>query len=436
MATPGQPPGGDTSGGERTRFRRRGDYLTVALIAVVTLTVASFVWLNSDLLATTSQTGPAGLRAPAVPTEVPARLSEAWRAPSGATPRPVAVGPTVVSADADAVVGRDPLTGKRRWRYARDLPLCTVASAWSKVLAVYRRTGTALPPGARYQAGNCSEVTALDATTGARKEQRNGNAELGTRLVTEGSHVTTTGRRLLDTWRSDLVQSTEYGSVPDVRNPNRQPRPNCLHGTVVTGGSDVGVIERCPDESADRLTVYAGSNPDEDDADRPAVRYSTLLPGRDARVVAMTSSSVAVALPDPGRLLVYSTSERKRFASYPLDLPARNLRSDPAGGVVPIQWGASAVYWYTGSSTIALSSANLRPVWTVQDTLGPGTDFASRTLVPVPGGLAVLDRSSGRLLRTIEVNRGGYRGTVTMASLGPVLLEQRGATLVALRSRE
>jgi hypothetical protein len=434
VATQDHPRGGDAPGAVRTRFRRGGDYLAVAAVVVVTLVVAGVVWLNSDVRATTAQTGPSGVRAPAAPVEVPARLAEAWRVPSGATPRPVALGPTVVSADGGAVVGRDPLTGAQRWRSARDLPLCTVASSWSKVLAVYRRTSTELPPSARYHSGNCSEVTALDATTGARKEQRNGNAELGTRLVTEGSYVTATGRRLLNTWRSDLVQSSEYGSVPDARNPNRQPRPNCLHGSVVTGANDVGVVERCPGEQADRLTVYAASNPNEDEADRPAVRYSTLLPGRDARVVAMTANSVAMALPDPGRLLVYSTSESKQLASYPLDLPATDLHGDPAGGAVPIEWGASAVYWYTGSSTIALSSADLRPVWTVQGALGPCADLAERTLAPVPGGLAVLDRASGRLLRTIKVDRGDYRGTVEMASLGPVVLEQRGDTLVALRA--
>jgi len=37
------------------------------------------------------------------------------------------------------------------------------------------------------------------------------------------------------------------------------------------------------------------------------------------------------------------------------------------------------------------------------------------------------------VLRTVPMNRGDYQGPVTEAVLGPVLLEQRGPTIVALR---
>jgi hypothetical protein len=37
------------------------------------------------------------------------------------------------------------------------------------------------------------------------------------------------------------------------------------------------------------------------------------------------------------------------------------------------------------------------------------------------------------VLRTVAVNRGDYQGPVALAALGPVLLEQRGPTVVALR---
>jgi hypothetical protein len=51
----------------------------------------------------------------------------------------------------------------------------------------------------------------------------------------------------------------------------------------------------------------------------------------------------------------------------------------------------------------------------------------------VPGGVVEVNPVDGHVLRTVPVNRGDYHGPVTLAALGPVLLEQRGPTVVALR---
>ena len=89
--------------------------------------------------------------------------------------------------------------------------------------------------------------------------------------------------------------------------------------------------------------------------------------------------------------------------------------------------------WWTGSRTVALDGLDLTPIWTLPDTLGPGTDYAGRLLVPVPAGLALVDGATGDVDRTLPVARGADRGPVEAAALGDVLLEQRGADLVALR---
>ena len=92
-----------------------------------------------------------------------------------------------------------------------------------------------------------------------------------------------------------------------------------------------------------------------------------------------------------------------------------------------------AVYWFTGSTTLALSLDDLRPLWTVNRALGPGTAFAGKILVPVIGSIAVLDPATGEQVATTPVDRDGYTGLVTMSKLGPMVYEQRGDTLVALR---
>src|SRR5699024_9202393 len=210
--------------------------------------------------ATKSHTAPAA-GPPSVPDQVPETLRPAWQAASSATDGPLAVGPTVVTAVGGTVRGRDARSGEVRWKYTRDRELCTVSRAWSKVLTVHRK------------GHGCSEVTQLDPATGRRTAQRNSNAPLGTRLVTDChypttelsrsstaeqhcGYVTATGTTLLNTWRDDLVRTVEYGEVPALVQPGNQPRPDCDYGTVASAAGKVGVIEQCPDDSHDRLTVY------------------------------------------------------------------------------------------------------------------------------------------------------------------------------------
>lgn len=400
----------------RAERRRRGDKIAAGALVVLALLGVGLAWRFSDAAATTSVTGPGGATVPPAPSSLPASLSQAWRAPSAATPTPVVVGPTVVSADGSEVIGRDPVTGEQRWSYTRNLPLCTVGSGFNRTLAAYRH------------GSYCSEVTSLNAETGARGPQRNPDLGLGARLLDSGSAVLAASPDYLEVWRSDLVRTLEYGNVPTPEQPGRQPRAGCRFGSVAMVIGRLGVLERCPGDAADRLTVLRS---DSKEADQPEQEFSIVLPEKGARLVAVSTDREAVLLPNPARLQVFDAAGVP-LASYPLELPTADLAGDPPGGQVAVSTDAQRVYWWTGSQTIALDRSDLRPVWTVPGTLGPGTTFAGSLLLPVPGGLAVIDER-GTAGRTVPVDRGGYTGPVGLASLGPVLLEQRGSELVALR---
>jgi hypothetical protein len=442
---------------ERTRFHRRRDVLAAAVIGVGALVGGLLLWQSSDIRATTSQTFSGPVSSPARPTVFPPSFAEAWRARSPATPEPVTVGPTVVTGDGGVVAGRDPLTGDIRWRYRRDLPLCTVSSSWSMVLAVYEKDDNLLPADSPRKSGGCSEVTALAPTNGQRGRvpkaddgrdkpdggQRNSDAERGTRLLSDGSYVTTTGSRLLTTWRSDLVQTMEYGKVNAVVNPDKQPRTGCDYGTMSVVTGKIAVIEHCSTDPGDRLTVYKATGAD-NDAEKPVVVSSSVV-GRGAQVVAMSEQCrldqadqskieqcTAIALPNPNRLVVLN-EKGTQVETYPLTLAADDLRDAPKDHTVAVSRVTGAVYWFTGSKTIALSLEDLRPLWTVEDALGPGTAFAGKILVPTTNALTVLNPATGEQVGTTPVDRSGYHGLVTMSTLGPVLYEQRGDTLVALR---
>jgi hypothetical protein len=444
--------------GERSRFRRKRDVVAAVLITAAAVVAGLLVWQDSDLRATTSETYSGPATSPPPPTTFPPSLGESWRAPSPATPEPVAVGPAVITGQGGTVVGRDPVTGEERWRYSRDLRLCTLSSGWSMAVAVYARTSNLLPDGDSRRSGGCSEVTALDPGTGQRGRpsrpdeertkpdlgQRNTDAELGTRLLFDGSYLTATGGRLLNTWRSDLVQTMEYGRVPALVNPEKQPRTGCEYGSVAVEEGKIAVVERCPEDTSDRLTVYRATG--DDNSDKPEVSASEPTGARGARVVAMsnecrinaenendTQLCTVVVVPRPARLLVFD-EQGEEVAQHPLSLAPGDLSDeDPPGRVVPIYEAPGAVYWFTGSRTIALGKADLRPLWTVENTLGPGTLFAGRILVPVVDGIVVLNPVNGAVRGRIPVDRDGYRGVVTMSSSGPMVFEQRGDMLVALR---
>ncbi|NIH85382.1 hypothetical protein [Amycolatopsis granulosa] len=402
-------------------WNRPRDRVTAVVLAVAVIATGLAVWAGSESRATVQQTSAPGAPVPLGPDAVPATLRELWQAPSGAAPVPIAEGTAVATANGDEITGRDPFTGQVRWRYARDLPLCTAAEVWGRVLAVYRKDGLDGRSG-------CSEVVGLGIDTGLRKAQRTGSAELGTGLVTDGSQVTATGPDLLVTWRDDLVETNEYGRVPALVNPDKQPRTGCTYGSVAMASGRVGVIERCAGDPGDRLTVMKAV-PKE--SDQPQVSFSTIVAGHHAQLVAMSGDYTAVALPDQ-RLLVRYDADGEQTAAYPLDLPAPDLGQDPPGRVAATESTSANVYWYTGSKVLALSRDNLTPLWTVNGALGPGVTFAHQLVVPIPGGLAVLNESDGSTIRTIAVDRHGYPGPVRLAALGPVLLEQRGGTLAAL----
>jgi hypothetical protein len=408
----------------RPRFRpperrRRTDALAAAGLVLAVALGAALLWGSSPRAGTVSTPAMGPVPAPPNATQVPNGLTEAWRAASGATPVPVVAGPVVVTGDGGVVAGHDAVSGAVVWSYSRDIPLCTVGAGFpdrdgGRVLALYRNDDW------------CSELTSLRPATGVRDRQRNPDVHPGTRLLPGGPQVTATGAHYLEAFRSDLVKTVEYGEVPTPRQVGRQPRPACEStGFAVTSGR-LAVLQRCPDETTDRLTVL---DPDGAEADKPQEEFSVLLPAAGATLVAVSDDRVAVALPDPPRLQLLD-GDGAQVGLVGLDVPAL---VPPADGVAPVTTDDDRVYWWTGSGTVALDGLDLTPLWTLPDTLGPGVDYAGRLLVPVPDGLAVLDPATGAVERDLPVARDDPRAPVMPAVLGDTVVEQRGPDTVALR---
>ncbi|RDI30767.1 Rv3212 family protein [Lentzea flaviverrucosa] len=410
-------------------WRTRADFIAIALIAVVSVTASVLTWAFSDARATTSVTGPSSWEPLPEVTTLPPSLAEVWRAKSGASLSPVVVQTaskdtgeekpsTVVTGDGGTVHGRDPLTGDVRWSYERDLPLCVVSTGWGRAMALYSK-GT-----------NCSELTSLDGVTGERRAQRNGDAEPGTALLNEGSHLITTGSKFVEVYRrDDLVRSLEYGALRAIVNPNKQPRAGCTYGSVAVTTGRFAMVERCPDDASDRVTIL---KPNPDKSDEPKVFGSPLTGAKNVQVVAVTEKLVAVAAPGPSRLLIFDAESGNQVGEAPLDIPEADF-ADPPSHVARVFTTKTNAFWFSGSRTVALSLETLTPLWTAEGALGAGTTLAGRAVIPVKEGLRVYEQATGAVVGTIRLNREGHTGPVQLATAGPVVLEQRGGTLVALR---
>ena len=100
-------------------------------------------------------------------------------------------------------------------------------------------------------------------------------------------------------FRSDLVRTVEYGRVPTPRQVGRQPRQDCESTGFAPTSGRLAVLQRCPGESTDRLTVLI---PDGAEADKPQEEFSVPLTASNATLIAASEDRVAVALPNPPRL--------------------------------------------------------------------------------------------------------------------------------------
>ena len=410
--------------------RTRTDLVVAAVIAVVVVVAASIAWLTGDARGTTSIQAAEPLPAPEPAASVPTTLTELWRAPSSATDStrttaPVVAGSTVVTADGGAVLGRDPRSGEQSWSYTRDLPLCSVVSAWNTAVAVYRDDR------------GCSQVTELDGSTGQRTAQRSSDADDAVRLSSDGTYVTSRGDARMELWRSDMVRTLEYGRVDAPVNPGSQPRTGCSLLSSASSNSRTAVLEQCPGEPAARLSLM---NSAPKDASEPEEYGSTVVPelvsGPDSdtagRIVAITGSVVALYLPaangSPDRIGLYDDTA-SRISEFDL---ASTLSPGPESPNSPAVKAGSVFSWFTGTGLQALDSTGLSPVWSIPGALGNGAVMAGRLLVPVPDGIAVVDLATGMSNSEIPVDRGDYDGPVQISVIGDVIVEQRGENVVAL----
>ncbi|AZZ81344.1 MULTISPECIES: Rv3212 family protein [Gordonia] len=413
--------------------RRRPIDLAITATIIVLVAVAGLIaWLVSPVRGTTSvqaQSTPPEVEQPAA---VPDAFAPRWQAASDATVVPAIADSVVVTGDGGTVVGRDPASGDELWSYRRDLDLCVVDTAWTAstdlALAVYRNSR------------GCSEVTALDAKTGARKGSRTSDADDELRLVSDYGYVVAQGSGRLETWGSNLVRGIEYGRVEaPVRPEDEAKRKDCVIYSSAITGDRLSVVERCADDPGYRLTVLGALL---DDDERVEQYGSTLITGDVSGpppvVIAMSSTGIAVydggASPaEPPALGGDSGPSIRRFDSEGVATGSNTVAGDaiPPKDSVPLGGDGVVTYW-TGKATVVLDAQSLKPIYQVPATLGPGEVMAGQLLLPSASGISVRDVAGGREIRSIPLTRStAPDGVVSLRVIGEMVVEQRGTTVEA-----
>ncbi len=405
--------------------RTRADIISAVAIAVVVLLAAVVVWARGDAAGTDSVTVSPPVGAPPTAERVPTRLRELWFAEDGATDRALTAAGVVVTAQDGTVSGRRPGTGEELWHYRRDMPLCGVESQFAMVLAVYR------------DHRGCSQTTLLAGDSGERRTSRSSYMDQDVRLSVDGTYALAQGPRRLEMWRSDLVRTLEYGFVDAPVNVKTQPRKDCALLSSGSNSARLAVLERCPEDPADRLTVL---NPAPKENTVPEEYGSHVLSGAgaespDARVLAVSNDRILIYLPPASAqggsettspLLAVFDATGNPVATHQLSAPL-----SPSANVTRL---SSGYYLFTGDTLMALNSSSFAPLWSVSDVLGSPAMMAGRLLVPTPEAIVSLDPAAPRDTGvTIPVHRADYvDAPISLAVLGEVVLEKRGTRLYAL----
>lgn len=388
--------------------------MAAAAIAVVVIVALALVWWTSDARATQSEPAMSSAPTLAAADSVPSSVKQLWAAPSSKTSRPVVVSSTVVTGDGREMVGRDPLTGAQRWRFARDRDLCSISWVYDLAVAAFK------------DGRGCGQVSTVNASTGKRGPTRTAFADDHVELSTDGTTVLSAGPTKIEMWRSDMVRTLAYGDTDAPINPPVGPNPPCQFLSTAASSSAASVLESCPDQTEIRLTLLRVSKEDVV-PDQRFVPQPDLKVDSGAKVLTVSDLTTAVYLPTPDPRVVRYDDTGQITSTTLLPKP-------PTDGAVS-RTGNLVTYW-TGDSVVVLDAASLAYRYTIGagtvTPIGPGEMMADRLLVPVTGGITVLDPTNGGPGPVIPVDRGAVNGPVILGVAGTTIIEQRGDQMVAL----
>ncbi|AGF71776.1 hypothetical protein A605_03825 [Corynebacterium halotolerans YIM 70093 = DSM 44683] len=322
----------------------------------------------------------------------------------------------VITNDGTTVTATDQ-AGESVWSYGRDREICSVGTAWNKVVVTYRSNA------------GCGDVVALSAATGGYSATRSAIASEEVVPVTSNDRVGTVSTERVELWRSDLVRTVEYGEVEAKQEAGMQPNEDCAITSALTRTDLLAVSEDCPgDEGVTRLRLQE-ANPE--DSREPEIIRDIAVEGDDARLVAVGQEAATVYVPGPEPTLV-------SYDADGLETERRPVAPAPPAEETALPFTAATadlphhMTWFDGERLYLFTPAELTVDHVFEDALGTGVAVGGRLLYPTAEGIAVANWESGMVERVIPVDRAGHTGGVSLGLAGGTVVEKRGDEIVGL----
>lgn len=357
--------------------------------------------------------------APAL-ADVPEALHESFSLPNEPVPgqyRAVSAhGLTITHAD-HTLTATNP-DGSEAWTYERtDADLCSLSTAWGKIVASYK-------------AGvGCGDTVAIKAATGEYDSTRSAVNSEEVVPVSSNDRVGTVSTDRIDLWRSDLVRTVEYGDVEAKQEPDKQPHEDCTISSALTRTENLALTESCPDKPGTTWLRFQDTTPD--DSREPDIAADVDIATDGARLIAVGQKAAAVYRPGP-----HPTIESYNDKGEKLDSTSAEPSPDIDAGASPFAPATADLphhmTWFDGSRLYLFKPSDLAVDHVVDDAIGTPIAVAEHMLVPTEAGIAVMDWSTGKTLRTIPVDRGSYHGPVYLTLAGDTIVETRGDQVVGL----
>lgn len=386
--------------------RTRRDLIATAVITALALGGVTTVWATAPIRGSELTTTATFIAEPTL-TEIPTELSELWRTPdTSGNHRPSITGGVIVTAEGETIHGHSP-TGEQLWSYSRDVELCALSTGFEAAVATYR-TGI-----------GCGDVVAI-SVDGRYKATRSAIASQEVTPIASNDRIGTVSTERVELWRSDLVRTVEYGEVEAKQEAGQQPFPQCSVTSAMTRRELLAVTETCPDGSS--FLRFQTTTPE--DSREPEISRNIEIP--DGRLVAIAQDAAAVYVEDPVPTIISFDTEGSEVGRRVV-APA-TFSQPPATADLPHHMS-----WFDGERLSLFSPTTLNVGQVFEDALGTGVPVDGSLLYPVEGGIAVSDWDTGEVLHIIAVDRGGYRGPVSLGVAGGSIVEKRGPELVVLR---
>lgn len=422
--------------------RSRTDIIATAVIVAGLALGGAGVWLGSDAHSVQHHVADGEPKEIATSSEeLPRDVRQLWTAKTQGEDL-VADRGGVVAIEGTKVKMLEMNSGQQRWSYDKGEDVCTVMRGWDKTTMVFRG-----PKG-------CGQAVSLDSSTGQYWSTRDALAPDEVNAINGEDIIGTVSGSRVELWRSDLVRTVEVGKPFTPVKVGKQEYTKCTFTSAATAGHLLATMQACPkkngrdDDGANSATHKAESgkkivrllNTTPEDSDAPETWHTFRVPA-GSELVAASEYRAAIAIPPQekkaGRIQVLS--KEGDFHNFSVDvgteIPDRASRNNTALYRPQVVRTKAMTGWFNGRALVALNPETLRPMWSLPDALGAGVAVRDKVAVPIRNkGIAIVNPTTGKVERTIAVDRDGYEGPVELALSGRAFVEKRGDQLVGLGS--